>query len=70
VIQKNKEFWGYVGYATSLAGTLLVPPILGLIIGRWLDDKMGTDPLWTMGLFFLGLITGLWSMIKEVTKDS
>ena len=68
-MEKGKNFWKYVEYATSLAGILIAPPLVGLFIGRWVDGAFHSAPLATLGLFMLGLVTGLYSMVKDVTKS-
>jgi len=60
------NFMKYVGLATELGGILLAPPIVGVLLGRWIDENLGSDPLWTFGLLVLGIFTGLWSMYKHL----
>ena len=60
------NFLKYVNLATELAGILLAPPIVGVLLGRWLDQMQGHGSGWTFGLLILGIITGLWSMAKHL----
>lgn len=50
----------------DIALTLIVPAILGFIIGQNLDKHFGHKfPIWTMLLSLFGLITGFWSVYKR-----
>lgn len=49
--------------------------LLGLVVGRWIDDRLGTSPTFTLALMMLGVGAGGWSiarMVKwalETTRD-
>ena len=65
---EEKDFWRYVGMATELALALLVPSLLGLFIGIFLDQTLLTAPVWTILLLLLGMVTGMRSMWRLVLK--
>ena len=53
----------------KFSGWIVVPVIAGVLIGKWLDDKYGTDPwlfLATVGFAFLISMFGL---IKNVGEE-
>ncbi|MHB8310553.1 MAG: AtpZ/AtpI family protein [Metallibacterium sp.] len=41
--------------------TIVVPMLLGLFMGRWLDHACGTGLMLTGALLILGLVLGSWS---------
>ena len=41
---------------------------LDLLIGRWLDAKLGTEPFATMLLMVAGAVTGLFSIYRLATR--
>lgn len=45
--------------------SMVSPVVLGLFLGIALDRWLGTAPLFTLILLFLGLATGFWSIIKQ-----
>jgi F0F1-type ATP synthase assembly protein I len=47
---------------------LAVPPIAGLFIGRFLDEKFNTDPILTIVLLILGFIAGAKETANVVRK--
>lgn len=44
-----------------LGWTIVVPMLLGLFLGRWLDRLLGTHALFAAALLLLGAGLGLWS---------
>jgi len=54
----------YLGIGTTLAVTVL----LGLGVGRWLDDRLGAQPLFLLLGGFLGLGLALYQFFKTVAS--
>lgn len=61
----------------NLSGWIAFPIIIGLIVGKWLDKKYGTEPwlfLATMGASFLismyGLIINAVKEFKKIDETS
>ena len=44
-----------------LGWTIVVPMLLGLFLGRWLDRLLGTHAMFAAALLLLGAGLGLWS---------
>ncbi|HLN49860.1 MAG TPA: AtpZ/AtpI family protein [Steroidobacteraceae bacterium] len=42
----------------SLGWTVVVPSLLGVLAGRWLDRRLHMGIFWTLGLLVLGLALG------------
>jgi ATP synthase protein I len=40
---------------------VVVPTLVGLFIGRWLDSRFGTGIFWSAPLMMIGLFLGCWS---------
>ena len=55
---------GWLGVGLELAGTVAVLSLLGYGLGRWLD----IEPWGTIGGAMLGIIGGLYNLIKQVIK--
>ncbi|MFC3886417.1 AtpZ/AtpI family protein [Bacillus songklensis] len=47
---------------SQLVGSVL----LGLFLGRWLDQKFGTEPLFLILCLLLGLGAGIYAMLRTV----
>ena len=50
--------------AVGIQFTLTI--LLLTLVGIWLDGRLGTKPLFTVVLLFLGFIGATWSLIHEV----
>ena len=44
-----------------LGWMIVVPALIGILIGRWLDHRLNTGIFWTGPLLLLGLALGCWS---------
>ena len=51
----------FVGQIGVLGWIIVVPTLIGLFIGRWLDHKFGTGIFWSAPLLLLGVLIGCWS---------
>ncbi len=51
----------YVGQIGVLGWIIVAPTLVGLFIGRWLDQRLGTGVFWSAPLMGLGVILGCWS---------
>lgn len=40
--------------------------LLGLVVGRWIDGRLGTSPTFTLALMMLGIGAGGWSIARMV----
>ena len=45
---------------------LVMPAIVGVIIGTMLDKAFKTYPVYTVMFLMLGIISGIWSMYKSI----
>ena len=54
----HKELWFGLGMFGLVGWSVVVPTLLGLAIGIWLDGRLSTNISWTLTLFFAGLIMG------------
>ncbi len=57
-----------VGIGFYFVISILVP----LFLGMWIDDKLDTEPFFTILMLIFGLIfgfVGIYKQLKEVTKN-
>ncbi len=47
-----------------LGWIIVVPMLIGVFLGRWLDRSFHSGVFWTAPLLFLGLALGCWSAWK------
>lgn len=51
-IGQNLAMIGVLGWA------IIIPTLIGVFAGRWLDHEFGTGIFWTLGLLVAGLAVG------------
>jgi F0F1-type ATP synthase assembly protein I len=59
---------GVLGVGFFVAGSI----ILGVIGGRWLDGKMGSEPVWTIVGLVLGIVVafyGVYVMVRPFIRN-
>ena len=60
--------WREALVAMSLGWDLAVPIFGGVMLGYYLDRKLGTNSQFTMGLFLLGVAIGYYNLIRFIRK--
>jgi len=61
------------GLLSTIPFLLAVPPIAGVFIGKWLDERLGTAPAFTIVFVVLGFIAGVRevaNVLKKANLDS
>jgi len=54
------SFGRYLAQVGVLGWTIVIPGLLGMFLGRWLDRHLGTGIFWTAPLLLAGLAIGCW----------
>ena len=54
------SFGARLGQIGVLGWTIVVPTLLGLVLGRWLDRSFGTGIFFSAPLLMLGAAAGSW----------
>jgi ATP synthase protein I len=49
--------------------TIVMPPLIGIFIGHWLDRLFGAGIFWTLGLLVAGLALGCWLAWKRMNRQ-
>ncbi len=62
------NFLRYRDLAFSIAGSIVAPPLAGLLLGRFLDGRFGSSPVFTLILVLLGIAAGLRSLLRIAEK--
>jgi ATP synthase protein I len=69
----EKEGERSVGQNLALIGalgwTVVIPTLIGIFIGRWLDRTFGSGIFWTLGLLVLGLTLGCTLAWKRMHRE-
>jgi ATP synthase protein I len=74
--KNNDERYRWARQAGLLATVpflLAVPPIAGVFIGKWIDERAGTTPAFTVVFVILGFVAGIRevaNVLKKANLDS
>jgi F0F1-type ATP synthase assembly protein I len=66
---KDRYAWArQAGLLSTIPFLMAVPPIAGLLIGRYLDKKFNLQPLFTIVLLLLGFAAGVREVALVIRK--
>jgi len=58
-----------LGQIGALGWQIVVPALIALAIGRWLDHRLARGIFWTAPLLFVGVGLGCWSAWKWLGRQ-
>jgi len=67
--EKGQSFWQYVGLFGAVGWSVVIPLVLGGVVGRWIDLRYETGHFWSLSLLLLGLVVGALNGWRVVNKD-
>lgn len=67
--ESGQSFWGYLGLIGVVGWSVVVPMVLGILGGLWLDRRFTTGSGWTLGLMLLGLCVGCINAWRMITRE-
>jgi ATP synthase protein I len=62
------DLWKAMGVASSIGFTLAATVVAGVFLGRWVDKLLNSSPWATICGILLGMLTGVWSVYKQLTE--
>ena len=67
--KKNNPL-GNLALISHIGIAMTLPIILGLYLGRWIDDKFNSQPLFLFVFIILGVITAFVNLFRIATKGT
>jgi len=68
--QRDRDVWSAAWRealkVTSLGWDLALPIFGGVLLGHWLDRRLDTGYVFTLGLMMLGVFTGFYNVIRSI----
>ena len=58
----------YLALFSEIGIVLLVTVLLGVVAGKWADDRLGTLPIFVLVGFFVGLAAGSLAIYRLITR--
>ncbi len=65
----KRQLMAALGLVGNVGVGMVVAAAVGLFGGRYIDEWLGSSPWATIIGTLLGLISGLWSAYKRVSRD-
>jgi hypothetical protein len=69
----NGKAFGYFALFSEIGLILFVTTFGGLLLGRWLDQQLGTNPILVISGFLLGILLGAvadWRLISRFLEKT
>lgn len=60
--------WAYAALFSEIGISLLVTTLIGVLVGRWADEQLGTLPIFVLVGFFAGAGAGTMMIYRLVTR--
>lgn len=57
-----------LGVFLTIPFVLAVPPVLGWLLGGWIDQFFGTEPIFMYVLILLGIVAGFREVYRIITR--
>ena len=70
--KKNRRDIRQIGAYAAIPGLLLAGPLVGYVLGWWLDGKLGTSPYLTALGVLMGIVASgieIFELIKKVSEQ-
>jgi ATP synthase protein I len=65
----DQSVWSVIGMMGMVGWGVILPAVLGGLLGRWLDGKLGTRPDLAVLFALLGLGLGCWNAWRMVNRE-
>jgi ATP synthase protein I len=67
--QQDQTLWFGLGLLGLVGWSIVVPTLLGLAVGIWIDGRFPSHVSWTLMLMFAGLMLGCLNAWNWVTRE-
>lgn len=64
----DRSPWRQLGFVLGIAFTFPIALLVGYGIGWWLDEKLGTGPLFSLVFLGLGFVAALLGLLRELKR--
>ncbi|MEA3223087.1 MAG: AtpZ/AtpI family protein [Thermodesulfobacteriota bacterium] len=64
----KRRIYLQVADITTMGFAMVISIILGLVVGMYIDNRFGTEPIFTLVLIFCGILAGFRIMYKTYTR--
>jgi ATP synthase protein I len=65
----DRSIWAGLGLFGMVGWSVMVPMLLGIALGIWIDKRFPSPYSWTLMLLFVGLVLGCWSAWYWIQRE-
>lgn len=65
----ERSIWQNLSMIGALGWLIVIPTLLGVLIGRWLDHTFDTGIMFSGALIFLGIVLGSYLAWQRIEKE-
>lgn len=69
IMARKSNMFENLALVSQIGISMIVPIMLGLYIGKWLDDRLGTRPIFLFAFIIIGVISGFTNLFHMTKKD-
>ncbi len=67
---RKESVWNWLGMMGLVGWSVAVPALIGVAVGRWIDQRWPSDISWTLTLLLVGIALGCLTAWRWVTRES
>ena len=65
----ERPLWKNLSMIGALGWLIVIPALIGVLLGRWLDRTFATGITFSAALIFLGVLLGSYLVWQRMTKE-
>lgn len=65
----DRSIWAGLGLFGMVGWSVMVPTLLGIALGIWIDNRFPSSHSWTLMLLFMGIVLGCWNAWYWIQRE-
>jgi len=65
----ERPLWKNLSMIGALGWLIVIPTLIGVFLGRWLDKAFGSGIMFSGALIFLGVLLGFYLVWQRITRE-
>jgi ATP synthase protein I len=65
----DRSIWAGLGLFGMVGWSVIIPTLLGIALGIWIDKRFPSPYSWTLMLLFVGVVLGCWNAWHWIQRE-
>jgi ATP synthase protein I len=65
----DRSIWAGLGLFGIVGWSVMIPTLLGIALGIWIDKRFPSPYSWTLMLLFVGVVLGCWNAWYWIQRE-